>query len=177
VSTNNVLLHQFAARIVSLSQAMGLDDEDERLLWEYIAAVPESDHTSVTLDAIKLLELQAETTPVLVRGWSLTATIDDMYVKPPKGFIGKITSKPPVFEESSTLTFVCYDTERLLKDITEHTQVDCFNLWRDRLRTVLREDGVNWNPPVSTDITVRIELNTTPLLPERPPQDTPSGVR
>jgi len=177
VSTNTVLLHQFAARIVSLSQAMGLDDEDERLLWEYIAAVPERDHTSVTHDAIKLLEVHAETTPVLVQGWSLTATIDDMYVTPPKGFIGKITSKPLIFEESSTLSFVCYDTESLLKDITGHTQVDCFNLWRDRLRTVLREDGVNWNPPVSTDITVKIELKTTPLLPGRPPQDTPDSVQ
>ncbi|AXH59511.1 hypothetical protein PLA107_030250 (plasmid) [Pseudomonas amygdali pv. lachrymans str. M301315] len=156
---------------------MGLDDEDERLLWEYVAAVPKRDHTSVTHDAIKLLELHAETNPVLVQGWSLTATIDDIYVKPAKGVFAKMTSKPLVFEESSTLSFVCYDTERLLKDITEHTQVDCFNLWRDRLRTVLREDGVNWNPPVSTDITVKIELKSTPLLPGRPPQDTSDSAK
>lgn len=176
MSTNNALLHQFAARIISLSQAMGLDDEDERLLWEYLAATPANQHTAVTSDAIKLLEQYAETSPVLVKGWSLSASIDPMYVKPAKGIIAKLTEKPLVFEDSSTLTFVCYDTAALLKKITNHTQVDCFNLWRDRLQTVLREDGVNWNPPVSTDISVEINLRTEQLLPDQPPHDTSDSV-
>jgi len=175
VSTED-LLHQFAARIVSLSQAMGLDDEDERLLWEYLATLPDGTRFSKGADAIKLLKKYAETSPVLVRGWKVSACIDPIFIKPRKGLLARLINKPLHFTDESSVVMVCHDQDELLAKITRYTQMECFKLWFDRLQSVLRDDGVNWNPPVSTDIMVTIELNSDQLLPDQPSLNTPPGV-
>lgn len=160
------LLHQFAARIVSLSSAMGLDDEDERLLWEYLAVLPKSDRLAKGADAAKLLAQYGELKPFIVTGWTLTASIDPIFVKPSTGALRRLLDKPLRYTDKSDQRTVCHDRDELIAAITQDVQTSCFRLWFDRLQSVLREDGVNWNPPVSTDIKVEIILKEEPLLPD-----------
>lgn len=160
------LLHDLAQRIVSISTAMGLDDDDERLLWRYLVALRPEQRSTLGAAVIALLNDQGELKPLICRRWKAKASIDPIFVKPSEGIKALLPKKDLVYWEESPQPAICYDQEELRVAITQKVQMASFQKWYDRLQPVLREDGVNWNPPAPSDIVVELEVCFEAILPE-----------
>ncbi len=151
------LCEKFVLRLASLSSAMGLDDEDEALLWEYVA-LAHMDGEDIAEQVASVLLEQAVLNPILVTRCSYRATIDNKFLKPTT-FLGlSFTKKKHVDEVFPTLPGIFESRTAFEKEYRMRAQEHCIALWWNDLTAILRPNGVDWEPPCMSDVIVDMDI-------------------
>jgi hypothetical protein len=152
---NHELLHCFAMRILSLSSAMGLDDQDEQLLWEYLATVGQERIESDCAPIARFLRKEGEGEALLLKSFHYTATMDKRFDNRPSW---RKLLRPLEKKESLVINKVVFldepEGKAYVDKIIENIKVECFNQWYPHLCSIQRENGVDWNPPETSDIEI-----------------------
>jgi hypothetical protein len=166
ISANLDLLHQFAMRILSISSAMGLDERDEQLLWEYLATDDPGSQAADRESIGKLLKRDGESEAVLLKELHYVLSMDIRFDKRPawKRCLRPLTRKGVLPINQVFMP----DTEEgrvYLEEILNNLKSDCFAEWYPFLRSIPRENGVDWNPPETSDIKSAARFVIKTLLP------------
>lgn len=162
------LLHRCAMRIHSLSEAMGLDEQDEQLLWNFLAVVGieriESDCAPIALSLLKYGSGEG----ILLKQLTYTMTMDVRFDGRP-GLKKRL--KPLEMKGTLDLHQVVIvgseDGQVFLNDVVEGLKTKAFTQWYPHLRSIQRENGVDWNPPTTDDISVVTRCTMQRLVPAR----------
>jgi hypothetical protein len=145
-----------AVRIAKTSKALGLDDEEEMLLWRYLAKLGAGDN--LDNDIGHVLANLAEETPFAIHGYSWSAKMPERFYKPWRWF--KLNSKGVVHLQPPE---VVNDIAKFRQDLESRLQRECFVSWFDEVTACLREDGVNWEPPHERDVVIDLSIHSTSL--------------
>lgn len=160
------LLREFALRLQSISHAMGLDDQDEVLLWRYLATVPAQQRDTECSSIIELLRKRGVLTGHVVRGYHYEAVMDSRFIKPGRGFMARFKSKE--LREAAQVdlnNLVLVDLEEFAANLEKLIRTDCFNKWWPDITSILRDDQVNWNPPTASDISLKLVIDSELIAP------------
>ncbi|MBB4861425.1 hypothetical protein HNP46_000236 [Pseudomonas nitritireducens] len=150
--------NDLANRLAVLSQQMGLDDVDETLLWRHVADQPKT----AQVDAIisKLLSEYGEQQPVTIIGYRYEAEMPErFYTKAAlrRSLVG-VRLKRSDCRGSKLQPLQAYsrDLDEYRAELDASIRHELFELWKDDVTACLREDGVNWEPPMYTDIQLKL---------------------
>lgn len=160
------LLREFALRLQSISHAMGLDDQDEVLLWRYLATVPAHLRAAECSPIIDLLQKRGVLTGHVVRSYHYEAVMDSRFIKPGRGFLARF--KPKELREAAQVDLnhlVLVDLEGFTQDLEEQVRSNCFEKWWPDITSILRDDQVNWNPPTASDISLTLVIDGEQIVP------------
>jgi hypothetical protein len=155
------LTRDLALRLAVTCKAMGLDDEDEMLLWRYVASLPEGE--SVPIEVQDILLDQAVYSPTLIKHYVWDATYPERFYKPKRRLLTKLGWKLERSGHANDLNQVVFDGLAAELSIRAHVRDLCFGAWRDELTACLRADGVNWEPPGDTDVEIRLSIFSVDL--------------
>jgi hypothetical protein len=160
VSTD--LRRDLALRLASISKAMGLDDQDEELLWRYVAEL----EPGQKLDSViaGLLSNQAEMQPLVVTSCTWKASIPERFYKARQkkmaklGFRlrdeGEVHLQQPAFVT---------DLDVYRADLEAALRRTFFEKWFYKIDACLRDDGVNWEPVGEQDVVIETKIVTSSL--------------
>lgn len=156
------LRRDMALRLASISNAMGLDDQDEELLWRYVAELKPGQKLDSVIAGT--LSNQAEMQPLLVTSCKWKASIPERFYKARQkklaklGFHlrseGEIHLQQPAFVRD-------LDVHRA--DLEAAVRRACFEKWFYKIDACLRADGVNWEPVGEQDVVVEMKIITSSL--------------
>lgn len=151
-----------AERIASISNAMGLDDKDEALLWRYLHELPPGVKPSANV--LHVLSNLAETQPVIATAYKWRAEMPSRFYTDKQKMLSRFGFDLRANGEHKILGGVLVeDIDRFIAGLVDLHQAQCFKSWFNRVTACLREDGVNWEPPLSTDIIVEITVVSTSI--------------
>lgn len=146
-------------RIAELSLSMGLDECDERLLWDYAASCITKGTAMPTL-VLKVLGEQAQLDPYFIERVCVYAVMDNKFViKPKKRFFrNKARAKDLVKESAIEVSDLAYDLDRYRQRSSARAREAIFSEWYGQIEPVIRDDGVNWEPPCASDICMDVSF-------------------
>ncbi|AYG47708.1 hypothetical protein DV532_25790 (plasmid) [Pseudomonas sp. Leaf58] len=160
------LLHRFALRIHSLSSAMGLDAMDEQLLWEFLAKVGPERIESDCAPIARFLKKAGEGEALHVKAMYYTLKMDERFDRRPWW---KKTTQPLFKKGQVTIDQVVAierpESQAYFDQIIENIKAECFSEWYPHLKSIPRENGVDWNPPETSDIAVHAICSVSVLVP------------
>lgn len=161
------LLHRFAVRIHSLSSAMGLDAMDEQLLWEYLAKVGRERIESDCAPIAHFLKKAGEGEALHVKVMHYTMKMDERFDR--RSWLKKTTK--PLFKKghlaiNQIVTVESPESQVYFDEIIENIKAECFSEWYPHLKSIPRDNGVDWNPPETSDIIVHALCSVSILVPE-----------
>lgn len=159
---SDVLKKDMAVRLARLSSAMGLDDEDENLLWRYLGELkagqklePEILHVLVNL---------AETQPVVVTSYKWEARMPMRFYNDKQRKLAKFGFHLRSKEEKKMATPVFVsDMANFRTNLEAFYRHQCFVEWFERITSCLRDDGVNWEPPTDNDVELELTIESVSL--------------
>lgn len=159
---NKTLTQEMAVRIADISKAMGLDDVDESLLWRYFACLREGDHLDESIADV--LNNMAESDPVILVKCSWTASIPQRFAKrrpwPLSLFETNLSiSGENVYSPPQVVTRI----DSFVSVLEGWVKLDCFERNFEKITSIQRPDGVNWEPPTSEDVVVDIQYTAFSL--------------
>ena len=160
------LLHRYAMRIHSLSEAMGLDEPDEQLLWNFLAVAGleriEADCAHIALSLLKYGSGEG----VLLKQLTYSMTMDARFDRRSalKKWLWPLEIRGVV--ELNQVVIVGSEGDQVfLKDVVEDLKTKAFTQWYPHLQSIQRENGVDWNPPTTEDINVVTRCTMQRLVP------------
>lgn len=151
-NTLSELTLHFADRLASNAMLVGLDDEDEMLLWRFFASFKEKTPAKV----IACLKEQAELEAFEISRLNARATISATWVKP-QGLLRRSRDMDcliDILDGPKKIVFT-KDKNRILLDATLEAQKTAFGLWYDQLGTITVEGKTR--EPSSDIISVDID--------------------
>jgi len=161
------LLHRFALRIHSLSSAMGLDAMDEQLLWEFLAQAGRERIESDCAPIARFLKKAGEGEALHVKVMYYTLKMDERFDR--RSWLKKATL-PLLKKGQLTIDQVVAidgpEGQAYFDQIIENIKAECFSEWYPHLKSIQRENGVDWNPPETSDIRVDAICSVSLLVPE-----------
>lgn len=151
-----------AVRLAQLSTVMGLDDEDEMMLWRYLAELESG--RSLDADIRNVLSNLAEESPSMVVSYQWKAAM------PPRFYTDKQRTRSRLglhLKSSDIVTLptpvVINDLGKYRADLEHKLKRSCFQGWFDRVTACLRGDGVNWEPPTDQDVELDLTITSRDL--------------
>jgi len=146
-----------ALRLARLSTVMGLDDEDELLLWRYFAELQPGDKLEPEIRHV--LTNLAEESPHLVISYKWKASMPSRFYNDKQRKLSRVGfSLKSSDQVKLNAPLVVNDIEHFKTTITERCRRQCFVEWFDRVTACLREDGVNWEPPGDRDVELELAV-------------------
>jgi hypothetical protein len=146
---------------------MGLDDQDEVLLWRYLATVPAQQRAAECSPIIELLRKRGVLTGHVVHGYHYEAVMDSRFVKPGQGFLARF--KPKELKDTAKVdlnNLVLVNLEEFAVSLEEQVRSACFEKWWPDITSILRDDQVNWNPATASDISLKLVIDSELIAPE-----------
>lgn len=156
------LRRDMAVRLASISSAMGLDDQDEELLWRYVAELEPRQKLDPVIAG--LLTNQAEMQPLLVTSCIWKASIPERFYKARQKKLAKLgfhlRGEGEVrLEQPAFVT----DLDVYRADLEAAMRRTFFQKWFYKIDACLREDGINWEPVGEEDVVVEMKIITSSL--------------
>lgn len=140
-----------ALRLARLSLVMGLDDEDELLLWRYVAELQPGDKLAPEISHV--LTNLAEESPHLVISYKWKASMPARFYNEKQRKLSRVGfSLKSSDQVKLPMPMVVNDIQHFKASISEKCRRSCFVEWFDRVTACLRDDGVNWEPPGDRDV-------------------------
>jgi hypothetical protein len=156
------LTRDLAVRLAITSKFMGLDDQDEKLLWRYVAGLKDGDKPDQAI--VDVLVSQAEMSPIMVTGYTWVASMPERFYKKRQQRLARwgfpLRQKKTVrLDQPQYVTDAGAYTDSLDTSIKRQ----CFEQWFPHLTSCLRPDGLNWEPPGDLDVVLQLKINSVSL--------------
>lgn len=146
-----------AVRLARLSEVMGLDDEDELMLWRYLAEMPQG--MKVPSEIAIVLTNLAEESPHMVKAYQWTASMPTRFYTPKQKSLSRFGFHLRSSDQVTLSTpLVVNDLQHYRSVIDTKCRRACFQGWFNRITACLREDGVNWEPPTDRDVELELKV-------------------
>lgn len=156
------LKDMMALRLARLSVVMGLDDEDELLLWRYIAGLVPGE--KLDPEIMHVLSNLAEESPHLVTSYRWKASMPSRFYNDKQRKLSRVGFSLKSSDQVRLSTpMVVNDIEHFKDAIADKCRRNCFVEWFDRITACLREDGVNWEPPADRDVELELTVSSLEL--------------
>ena len=146
-----------ALRLARLSGVMGLDDEDELLLWRYLSELQAGDKLDPEIRHV--LTNLAEESPHMVISYKWKASMPARFYNEKQRKLSRVGFSLRSSDQVKLPTpMVVNDIEHFKAAIEEKCRRGCFVDWFDRITACLRPDGVNWEPPCDRDVELDLTI-------------------
>lgn len=153
---------KMALRLARISLAMGLDDEDELLLWQYLGELKPG--RKLEPEIRHVLNNLAEESPDLVISYKWKASMPSRFFNDKQKKLAKVGFGLRQSDEVKLGSpLVVNDISHFRSSIEDRCRRNCFVLWFDRITACLRPDGVNWEPPGDRDVELELTIDSIPL--------------
>lgn len=165
---NTSLEYDLAIRLAATCKNLGLDDDDEDLLWRFLINLPSS--STVPVEIADALHSQSTFTPVAITSYSWTATFPERFLKPkPRRWLSWLPKAATPLEASGSCEFnnvpaYVRSFDGYEAGLIDEIKTRCFNLWYDDITNCIREDGRNWEPPTASDVQIVLKVEKIDLM-------------
>ncbi|MHD0644531.1 hypothetical protein ACYPKM_02690 [Pseudomonas aeruginosa] len=174
--------NDLAKRVARIGQFMGLDVEDEELLWRHLNDVPPTPdlplklgklverlrgapqaNTKIADEIREVLEGGAVLDPVEVICYSYTAVMPERFYNDQakrRAMVGVRLKHADSLGSVGWRPFRVYvrDLEVFRKELLLEIRTECFKRWYDSVTACQRPNGVDWEPPTRDDIEVDLQI-------------------
>lgn len=161
-----LLLEKMAKRLGEISLVMGMDDEDELLLWQYVALTPEGE----ILECVKKSLQSAIFDPYVLSRCEWSASFPKRFYNPSRRLKSRFGRKYLLTQKgdatvvgSLASTDIILDLKLFEDQVREAAQHQCFMQWINEVQSVLDPNGVKWHAPGQEHVSVHINIDALRL--------------